>query len=137
MRISDWSSDVCSSDLMQVLQADKVVVEPGDILCLHTGFADVLLSMDRQPDPHVLHGACSVLDGRDERLRHWIRDSQIAALVADNYAVERRPPQGTLGIQGAFMPIHELCLFKLGVPLGELWYLKELADALSAKERSR
>lgn len=133
----DERREVGYDDLMQVLRADRIAVEPGDILCLHTGFADVLLSMEREPDPHVLHGACSVLDGRDERLRDWIRDSQIAALVADNYAVERRPPQGPLGIQGAFMPIHELCLFKLGVPLGELWYLSDLAAALAAQGRSR
>ena len=27
----------------------------------------------------------------------------------------------------SLLPIHHLCLFKLGVPLGELWYLHELA----------
>ena len=37
----------------------------------------------------------------------------------------------------SFLPIHHLCLFKLGVPLGELWYLHELATWLREHERSR
>ena len=64
---------------------------------------------------------------RDEALLEWIATSQISALVADNYAVE-----GLLGKdrdpgRHSFLPIHHLCLFRLGVPLGELWYLHELA----------
>ena len=35
------------------------------------------------------------------------------------------------------MPLHEHCLVKLGVPLGEIWYLSELADHLRAAGRSR
>jgi len=121
--------------LMGVMAADGITVEPGDILCLHTGFADVVMAMKGEPTEEALHHSCCVLDGRDERLRDWIRDSQIAALVADNFAVERCLPQAPLG--RVYMPIHELCLFKLGIPLGELWHLTGLADALAAQKRSR
>jgi hypothetical protein len=34
-------------------------------------------------------------------------------------------------------PIHHLCLFKLGIPLGELWYTQELADGPREHDRSR
>jgi kynurenine formamidase len=34
------------------------------------------------------------------------------------------------------LPIHDLCLFKQGIFLGELWYLEELANWLQAHERS-
>ena len=37
----------------------------------------------------------------------------------------------------SFLPIHHLCLFKLGVPLGEMWYLHELATWLREHDRSR
>ena len=37
----------------------------------------------------------------------------------------------------SFLPIHNLCLFKLGVPLGEMWYLDELATWLREHDRSR
>ena len=37
----------------------------------------------------------------------------------------------------SFLPIHHLCLFRLGVPLGEMWYLHELATWLREHNRSR
>lgn len=130
-------TEVDYEKLMAVLAKDKILVEAGDLLCLHTGFADMVLSMHGDPDRDRLHGSCCVLDGRDQRLLDWIRDSQIAALIADNYAVERRPPEGPGGTHGAFMPIHELCLFKQGIPLGELWNLTELATELGKQGRYR
>jgi hypothetical protein len=33
------------------------------------------------------------------------------------------------------LPLHHHCLFKLGLPLAELWYLKELAQWLEANSR--
>ncbi|ANA36191.1 hypothetical protein R82526_03998 [Ralstonia mannitolilytica] len=125
-------------DLMRVIEADGVQVEAGDILLLRTGFAELLLEMNRQPDEAVLNRHCCALDGRDERLLQWITDSGIAALAADNYAVERYPARtpDTPG-QHPLLPLHHHCLFKLGLPLGELWYLRELAEWLRAHGRSR
>jgi len=122
--------------LMAILRADRVLVEPGDILCLHTGFGQRLLDWKRQPDPGAIHSICATLDGRDPKLLQWITDSGIAALVADNYAVEQHPSGKPPG-RCATLPLHEHCLFKLGVPLGELWYLTELAAYLRAHARSR
>lgn len=124
-------------DLMRVLEADRVTVETGDILCLHTGFAAVVMRADGAPDPDVLANACGVLDGRDERLLQWISDSGIAALAADNYAVEALPARPAARPEHAVMPLHHHCLFKLGLPLGELWWLTDLAAHLRAAGRSR
>ena len=123
-------------DLMRVMQADNVTVEPGDMLVLHTGFSAVILSMNRQPDMEVLNRSCTALDGRDEKLLRWITDSRIAAICADNYAVEAYPAKERDGNRPA-LPLHEHCLFKLGVPLAELWWLKDLAQWLRAHRRSR
>lgn len=133
----DVRHEVNYSDLMSILKQDQIVIEPGDMICFHTGFADLILSMKGNPDADLLHNSCSVIDGRDQKLLDWIRDSQTAAIIADNYAVERRPRQGPLGLQGVFMPLHELCLFKLGIPLGELWHLTTLAKKMSELGRSR
>ncbi|KWR91077.1 cyclase family protein [Cupriavidus sp. IDO] len=122
-------------DLMRVLEADKVDVQPGDILALRTGFAELLLEMQRAPDVEVLHTSCSALDGRDERLLQWITDSGIAAIAADNYAVERYPARKVSG-PAPQLPLHHHCLFKLGLPLGELWYFRELAAWLRERSRS-
>ena len=122
--------------LMRVLEKDRVVVEQGDMLCLHTGFAQMILEMKGQPDQQLLANSCAALDGRDKKLLNWITDSGLAALIADNYAVEALPSvprEGTC----ATLPLHEHCLFKLGVNLGELWHLTELADWLRDNGRSR
>jgi kynurenine formamidase len=126
-------------DLMRVIDADHVVVEEGDILVLRTGFAEMVMEMGGQPDAHQLHHSCSALDGRDQRLLQWISDSGIAALAADNYAVERFPARPASPEQGAvpMLPLHHHCLFKLGLPLGELWYLRDLAAWLRAQRRTR
>lgn len=132
----DWKG-VDLDTLQQVMAADGVVVEPGDVLLLHTGFATKVLEWDRNPDPVQIHRMCAWLDARDESLLEWIAASQISALVADNYAVEGMLGRDRDTSRHPFLPIHHLCLFKLGVPLGELWYLHELAAWLRDHGRSR
>lgn len=122
--------------LMRVLEQDRVEVEPGDMVCLHTGFAEALIAMGGKPDKDALDGVGAVLDGRDERLLQWITDSGLAALIADNYAVEAHPAVSHDRCC-ATLPLHEHCLFKLGVNLGELWHLTPLAEWLRAHGRSR
>lgn len=123
--------------LMRIMDADGVVVEKGDILCLRTGFDRALLA--RYADPSALfdQSRCSGLDGADERLQKWIDDSGLVAIVSDNEAVELLPNHGCDGHQGPHIPLHHLCLFKLGIALGELFLLSDLADWLRANGRSR
>jgi hypothetical protein len=83
-----------------------------------------------------VENSCAVLEGRDERLLQWITDSGLVALIADNYAVEGLPATPRSGSCAA-LPLHEHCLFKLGVHLGEIWHLSPLAQALRASARSR
>ena len=122
--------------LMQIMKLDEVTIEAGDILMIHTGFAQQLVDWGGEPDPDRIHKVCSVLDGRDQQLLQWITDSQIAAIVADNYAVEDATADKPAG-PCAKLPLHEHCLFKLGVPLGEIWYISELAAHMRQAGRSR
>ncbi len=122
--------------LLSAMAAQGVTVEEGDILCLHTGYARSVLGMNREPDPAALEAGHARLDGRDKSLLQWLTDSGIAALVADNYAVEALPAAGCEGRHAA-MPLHEHCLFKLGLPLGELWFLSDLATWLRQRTRTR
>ena len=124
------------AELQRVIEADRVVVEAGDMVCLRTGFADALLAMNRRPSASVMDTAGAVLDGRDPDLLRWITDSGIAVLAADNYAVEAHPAASRAGCCAA-LPLHEHCLFKLGVHLGEIWHLSPLADWLRAHGRCR
>jgi len=123
--------------LMRLMAAQRVEVEPGDFLCLYTGFADIVLAMQKRPDPRVLHGSCAGLDGADATLQRWIDDSGLVALCADNAAVESTDFGDDATRRRALLPLHELCLFKLGIHLAELWYLRELAQWLEAHGRTR
>ena len=123
-------------DLRRIMTADRIEIEPGDMVLLRTGFTDLVMAMNKHPDLEVLEKSCAGLDGRDDRLLQWISDSGIAALCADNYAVEAYPAKPKEGRRPA-LPLHHHCLFKLGLPLGELWWLKDLADWLRAHQRSR
>ncbi len=123
-------------ELMEVMAQDGVVVEPGDMLCLHTGLSDLILGMKKDPDPEVINTSCAVLDGGDPKLQEWITNSQISVIATDNYAVEDYPaslPNPCCSI----LPLHNLCLFRLGIHLGELWHLTPLAEWLAERGRYR
>ncbi len=124
-------------DLMRVMEADRVEVEKGDMVCFYTGFADVILELARKPDAKVLHNTCTGLDGRDAKLLQWITDSGLAVLIADNYAVEIIPADLSAPRPHPALPLHEHCLFKNGIHLGEMWYLTKLANWLRENKRNR
>jgi kynurenine formamidase len=132
----DWQP-VDLATLQRIMDADGVVVEPGDVLLLHTGFATQLVEWGGEPDPRRVFTTASYLDAHDDALLDWIAESRIAALAADNYAVEGLLGKDRDPSRHSFLPLHHLCLFKLGVPLGELWYLHDLAAWLREHGRSR
>jgi hypothetical protein len=125
---------------MRILESDRVEIEVGDMVCVHTGYAETLLSMNRKPDIQHLHATGSGLDGHDAKLLNWITDVRLACLVADNPAVELVTP-APLTVPAPMrrprLPLHEHCLFKNGIHLGELWWLTPLARWLREARRSR
>ncbi len=126
--------------LMRILDADGVEIEEGDMVCLHTGYADTLLAMHHQPDLKRLHETGSGLDGADIRLLNWVSDVRLACLMADNPAVELVPAVSLAGsspLRRPRLPLHEHCLFKNGIHLGELWWLTPLALWLRTAGRYR
>ena len=129
---------VSYDDLMRILDADGVAVEQGDILCIYTGYADLLLAMAENVPSDLPRTHCPAFDGRDERLLQWITDSGVVALTCDNRAVEIEHSGPKPGLErGPSLPLHEHCLFKLGIHLGEMWYFTEIAEWLQANGRYR
>jgi kynurenine formamidase len=115
-------------DVMRILEADRIEVERGDLVCFYSGFGDMVVSSSGALDPADAHPArCAELDGRDQRLLQWIDSTGLAALISDNIGVEALPARPTDAERAASLPLHEFCLFKVGIALGELWYLTELA----------
>jgi hypothetical protein len=128
---------VSYDDLMRVLEQDRVEVERGDIVCLYTGYADKLLELGADVNSDLPRTHCAAFDGRDERLLQWISDCEMAVLVCDNRAVEYEHGPLPAGTTGPGLGLHEHCLFKLGIHLGEMWYFTELAQWLEAQGRYR
>jgi len=128
---------VSHAELMDVMRNDHVTVEPGDFVLFRTGFAEMLLEMNKQPDREKLMAGTVGLDGRDPKLQQWVTDSGAVALISDNFAVESMPARPCMDDVCATLPLHAHCLFKLGCYLGEMFYLTELADWLRANNRSR
>jgi len=123
--------------LMEVFDKDAVVVEPGDMFLFHTGWDDLILGMGGDPDADKLHASCAVLDGYDPRLLEWITDSGISVIATDNMGVEDPLGFGETQDGPSRLPLHRHCLFRLGVHLGELWYLSVLAAELRRQGRFR
>jgi kynurenine formamidase len=121
---------------MRALDAQKVSVESGDILCLYTGLGDLIMELGDDLTAEKIRASCAALDGFDERLLKWIADSGVAAIASDNTGIENWTGN-TEAPGGIALPLHHLCLFKLGIPLGELWYLSDLARWLKAQQRNR
>jgi kynurenine formamidase len=120
------------AELSVAMDARGASVEPGDILLLHTGFARAVLSGTTPDDTN----AGAALHGADHELREWIVASGVAAIAADNHAVEVFPAAGHLP-GTPVLPLHELCLVRLGIHLGELWWLSDLAEHLRSTGRTR
>jgi kynurenine formamidase len=140
-RIYGETPEVVGYDaLMSAIDAQRVEIRPGDMLCVRTGWADLVMKMQGKPDIPRLSNSCATLDGRDARLLNWLSNSGVVAVCTDNIAVEpvKYPDAdpATLAKRRSILPLHVHCLFKQGIHLAEMWYLGELADWLHANDRS-
>jgi len=116
--------------LMHAIEVQRVEVREADMLLLYTGYGDALIAMNRQPDTSILARTGAVLKGSDKRLQHWMEKSGIAALISDNEAVEGFDLSQQPDETEFLFPLHDCCLFRLGIHLGEMWWLKDLAEYL-------
>ena len=115
-----------------------MVVEEGDMFLMHTGWDDHDPVHGRRTGRRpLLHASCAVLNGYDDRLLDWITESGIAIIATDNMGVE--DPHGSGASRGgqSRLPLHRHCLFRLGVHLGELWYLSALSAEMRRQKRFR
>lgn len=128
--------EVGYNDMLEILEKDNIVIEKGDILCLWTGLDNRIIKFKGKPSKTVKE-SCAVLNGFDKELLRWISDVGVAAIASDNIAIEATGKPLPENYIGSNLPLHEHCLFKLGVHIGELWYLAELASWLEDNNRSR
>ncbi|KAJ5659951.1 cyclase [Penicillium longicatenatum] len=120
-------------DIEAVASYQGVTFKSGDILIVRFGVTEALGNMtgDEQAASLANYQACG-LDGSKEMAR-WLWNEHFTAVASDNIAVEAMPPM----IDGVEQPLthlilHQWCLSLFGLPLGELWYLKNLAEQCKA-----
>jgi len=106
-------------DLRRACEMGGVQPEQGDVVCVRTG--------------HITHftldGDRSTFNGFGPGVgidvAEWLYDNEVSAIAADNVAVEAITPGM---VQSDYpLPFHLLTLTEMGMPLGEMWNLEELA----------
>ena len=108
---------ITPADLDDAARAAGVEPGPGDVLLVRTGHIRVFTE-DR--DPTRFSGA---QPGLGMACAEWLRERDIAAVCADNVAVESLPG----AVPGLVIPLHMLCIRDMGMLFGEMLDLEALA----------
>ena len=112
-------------ELDEVAAAQGVEIRQGDIVLIRTGW------WPKYAEYGLDHGPAWQADGPGLgwRTAGWLFDHDVAAVAADNVAVEPAIPR-----EGIVLPLHMLALRDMGLMLGELWDLEALgADCAEDK----
>lgn len=116
---------ISGDQLDQCAQAQGVTVGPGDIVLVRTGHVPWYFEL-RDKAPFWQDGA----PGLDLSTAEWAHGYDIGAIAVDNLAVEVEPVPGDHPY-----PLHVRLIRDLGLTLGEMWWLEDLADACAADSR--
>ncbi len=108
---------ITSADLEAAETAEGVTVGEGDIALVRTGQMGTTQGFT---DWSRFHG---LEPGLHFETAEWLDARRVAAVAADNMMVE-----ASEHLEGYMVPFHMLALVNLGIHLGELWDLEELAD---------
>jgi kynurenine formamidase len=118
--------EITPAELESALERQRVQVRAGDILLLRTGhmchvrIKGTWAGFVEPPEP-----------GPGCRLIQWLYEHDIAAIAADTWALEAMPS----GVEGCGLPIHQVGIVYMGLLLGEIFYLDELAGDCAHDQR--
>ncbi|MET0995582.1 MAG: cyclase family protein [Mycobacterium sp.] len=110
--------EIQPEELDAVAEAQGVMIRSGDIVLIRTGWWQRFILDGNGPE--WMRGC----PGVHWRVAEWLYDRDIAAVAADNTAVEAASvPEA----DDMVMPFHLLCLRDMVLMLGEMWNLEELS----------
>jgi len=132
------------TDVLEAIAAAQGIEwRGGEILLLRTGWAEryIAKSPDERTEANRTRSTSPGL-AQSESILRWLWDHEIALVAADNLAVEADPVVGTelrtpgdrpppRGVDHSGM-LHRPLIALLGMALGELWKLDELAADCAA-----
>jgi kynurenine formamidase len=120
-----------SSDLLdEVTRAQGVTIEPADLLLVRTGWTGWYATLSQAERDAI--DATTPQPGLEpvERTAEWLWDRHVAAVASDNFALESMPLDFREGCC-----LHFWLIPCLGMPIGELWWLDDLAAACARDRR--
>lgn len=128
------SVGITVEQLKAVAEEQGVKFLPGDILFVRTGFTRAYERLSREEEREISQRAEPNFIGIEAScdMLRWLWDQSFAAIAGDQPAMEQCP----LGVKsnGEYM-IHEWCLAGWGMPIGEMFYLEELAETCKTLNR--
>jgi kynurenine formamidase len=109
---------ISSDDLIETARVQGVEVKRGDFVLIRTG----------QMEQRIASGDWGGYAGGDApglsfETCDWVRDTQIAAVCMDTWGCEVRPNETTQASQ----PWHWVVIPMIGLSMGEIFFLKDLA----------
>lgn len=122
----DWLADgekITNAELEACAAKQGVEIRAGDFVLIRTGQQERCLKEQSWAGyaggdaPGLAFESC-----------HWIRQKDIAAICADTWGVEVRPNETTEVNQ----PWHWVVIPAIGITMGEMFYMKELAEDCAA-----
>jgi kynurenine formamidase len=120
---------ITSDMIRHCLERERVEVEPGDVLMLRTGHMQRCYSPQSGWAKFTHHPQ----PGLDMSALPWIHEAGIAAVAADNWAVEVISPGSDPSALP--LPVHAVAIVYMGLYLGEIFALDDLAARCEARKR--
>lgn len=114
------------ADLEATAAAQDVTVARGDIVLVRTG----QYARTRREGWGDYAGGPA--PGLSLTTAGWLHRTEIAAIATDTWGFEVRPNEFDVP---AFQPLHQVVIPNLGLTIGEMWNLDELAEACAAASR--
>ncbi|MCS5721694.1 cyclase family protein [Herbiconiux sp. CPCC 203407] len=123
-------------DLERARIAAGVEYQPGDIVMLRTGFLEHNVTSDVASRKSQSVRTTLKAPGIEhtEEMAEYVWNTHASAFVGDNPTVEVWPPDERPEAW-PFGYLHYMLIGQFGLGLGELWWLKDLADACTADGR--
>jgi kynurenine formamidase len=109
---------ITAGDLDRAVALAGLSIEPGDVLLVRTGHLPWFYTLK---DKSAFWAGAP---GLGRTTVAWLHERRIAAVAVDNITVEVHPAESTGGV----LPLHGALIRDLGMTLGEMFCLEDLAD---------
>ena len=106
--------------LERAVEAAGLAIEVGDIVLIRTGHVTQWASLVTEEEKN---GFVFAAPGIGMAAADWLAERDVAAVVSDTTGLEVAPSEGDVQ-----SPVHRFFLVDLGLTIGELWNLEELAE---------